>query len=255
MGRPEKPITGDSRAADLARTLRELRARAGSPAYAVMARAVRASGSALAAAASGDRCPTWSITQAYAEACEADPDSVQPLWSAADQAGRRERTVARKRRGLAPVSRLPSSTATPPGGQRGGTRTARRPSPWDAATPAEYVYQLRKLRAWGGNPGLPEVTQAWRRRTGRPGRLASSSFYDTLSPDRPSLPALLVVQALVEACGADVDEWTEAWRAVNLSEFERAHPNPLTGVPPAEGGVARDRGQGGTVHRLERPAR
>jgi hypothetical protein len=54
------------------------------------------------------------------------------------------------------------------------------------------------------------------------------------------------------ACGADVEEWVSAWRALSLREFEKANPSSILSgqqVSPA------DRGQDGIVRPLKRPAR
>ncbi len=74
-GRPEKAVehTGQPRAAELARRLRELRDRAGTPSYRVMAARVHYSASTLAAAASGRRMPTDEVLAAYVTACGEDP--------------------------------------------------------------------------------------------------------------------------------------------------------------------------------------
>jgi DivIVA domain-containing protein len=103
-------------------------------------------------------------------------------------------------------------------------RVVRGPDPWAACTPEEYVHQLRALRAWGGNPSVREVYA----HAPEPGFYSSrSAFYDALSPRRTSLPPLKFVQMLVRACDADVEEWVSAWRALSLSEFEKANPSPI----------------------------
>jgi len=94
-----------------------------------------------------------------------------------------------------------------------------------AGTPAQYVYQLRALRAWAGNPATWETSK----RLGAWWNLPSSTMYDALSPARTTLPPLRTVKLIVMACLDDDDaaeEWLSAWRAINLREFTRANPRP-----------------------------
>lgn len=248
MARPEKPITEECPAADLARELRAARVRAGNPTYKELEEKARCSASVLALAASGERCPTWSVTRSYLLACGADPGALEPLWKEADKRARADRQAARRRPQpkLATVRRLPRR----PAGNRplsADPRLARGPDPWEARTPAEYVYQLRALRAWGGNPGVKQVhTANGRSYSGRRG-----SFYDALNPKRTSLPPLQIVWDLARTCGADVGEWESAWRALSLREFEKTNPSPILSdqqVSPAEPDEV------GTVRPLKRPA-
>lgn len=213
MGRPEKPIAGKGPVADLARALRELRARAGTPAYKRLSTRTNYSNAVLAAAAAGNRCPTWDVTRSLVQACDGDPAEVRPLWEQADLAERAARHAER----LGNVSPMPR--------RKQAERRAAAPDPWKATTTAGYIHLLRALRAWGGNPGHQAVDLAGRSAAG--GRwLSSSSFYDALSERRPTLPPLRLVQALVTACGGDIVQWTQAWQALSLAEFERANPAP-----------------------------
>jgi hypothetical protein len=213
VGRPEKAITSSGPVAGLARALRELRARAGSPPYTRLSEWVNYSSAVLAAAAAGDRCPTWDVTKTFIQACGGDPDDVRPLWEQADHAQREARHAER-------VGNVSVMSRRKQAGRRG---TA--PDPWKATTPAGYIHLLRALRAWGGNPGVREVDFVGRPSWG--GRwLSSSSFYEALSERRPTLPPLKIVQALVEVCGSDVAQWTQAWQALSLAEFEKANPAP-----------------------------
>jgi hypothetical protein len=213
VGRPEKPITGSGPVADLARALRELRARAGNPPYKRLSVATNYSSAVLAAAANGNKCPTWDATRSFVEACGGDPAGVRPLWERADHAERAARHAER----LGNVSPMPR--------RRQAGRRAAAPDPWKATTPAGYIHLMRALRAWGGNPGLGAVDLAGRPAGG--GRwLSSSSFYDALNERRPALPPLRIVQALVTACKGDIIQWTQAWQALSLAEFEKANPAP-----------------------------
>jgi hypothetical protein len=246
MARPEKPITAQDPVADLARALREVRVRAGSPPYRDLAGKALHSASVLADAASGGHCPTWKVTESFARACCAEPDTLRPLWEAANEHHQALRRAARPRprTKLATVRRLPRRSATEDlaDPKNVDPRVARGPDPWSARTPAEYVHLLRALRAWGGNPGIHEVwpgSQFW--------SVSRSGFYVALHPSRTILPPLRIVQPLVRACGADVEEWVAAWRALSLREFDKANPPPVLPGQLADQDV--------TVHTLERPAR
>lgn len=213
MGRPEKAVAGTGPVAELALALRELRARAGGPSYKVLSGRASFSPAVLAAAAAGNRCPTLEVTEAFARACGARPESVRRLWEAAD----REERAARHAERLGNVSSMPY--------RRQAERRGAAPDPWKAVTTAGYIHLLGALRAWGGNPGPRAVDLAGRPPGG--GRwLSSSSFYDALSERRRALPPLRFVEALAEACGGNVVQWSLAWRALSVAEFERAHPAP-----------------------------
>ncbi|WP_328415287.1 helix-turn-helix domain-containing protein [Micromonospora sp. NBC_00389] len=83
MGRRETPL--DPKAGPvhrLAWQLRQLRERAGSPSYRVLARRAHYSASTLADAAKGDRLPSLEVTLAYVEACGGDADEWRARWSA-----------------------------------------------------------------------------------------------------------------------------------------------------------------------------
>jgi hypothetical protein len=175
----------------------------------------------MAAATGGKECPTWEVTEAFAGACDPTGNATQrlrPLWQKASQAGHRR-----------PSSRRRAPTAGP-GGRAGAAPPAGgAPRPAAEGTPAGFVYQLRALRAWAGNPGHSEIG----RRAGR--RLASSTMYDALTPGRTTLPPLETVQAIVHGCLPDqaaAAEWIAAWRAIALREFERVNRLPA-GSPPA----------------------
>jgi hypothetical protein len=229
VGRPEKPITGTGPVADLARALRELRARAGNPPYKRLSFPTNYSPAVLAAAANGNGCPTWDVTRSLVQACGGKPADVQPLWEKADHAARAARHAERHGN----VSPMPR--------RKQAELRAAAPDPWKATTAAGYIHLLRALRAWGGNPGLRAVDLAGRPPGG--GRwLSSSSFYDALNERRPGLPPLRIVQALVTACEGDVVQWTQAWQALSLAEWEKANP------APAE--LAEETAADATVHTL-----
>jgi hypothetical protein len=213
MGRPERPITGKGPVADLARALRNLRARAGNPPYKDLAWLANYSAAVLADAAGGTKCPTWEATWSLVQACGGDPADVRPLWEKAD----RDERAARHAKRLGNVSTIPR--------RKQAEHRAAAPDPWKATTTAGYIHLLRALRAWGGNPGCQEVDLAGRVAGG--GRwLSSSSFYDALAERRTTLPPLRFVRALVTACKGDVVQWVQAWQALSLAEFEKANPAP-----------------------------
>ncbi|MEV6811731.1 helix-turn-helix domain-containing protein [Micromonospora sp. NPDC051296] len=83
LGRRETPL--DPKAGPVQRLawqLRQLRERAGSPSYRLLARRAHYSASTLAEAAKGDRLPSLEVTLAYAEACGGDADEWRARWSA-----------------------------------------------------------------------------------------------------------------------------------------------------------------------------
>jgi hypothetical protein len=213
MGRPERPITGKGPVADLARALRDLRARVGNPPYKDLSELANYSAAVLADAAAGNKCPTWDATWSLVQACGGDPADVEPLWEKAN----RDERAARHAKRLGNVSPMPR--------RKQAEHRAAAPDPWKAATPAGFIHLLRALRAWGGNPGCQAVDLAGRSAGG--GRwLSSSSFYDALSERRTTLPPLRIVRALVSASRGDVVQWTQTWQALSLAEFEKANPAP-----------------------------
>ncbi|AXU17375.1 hypothetical protein CRV15_33455 (plasmid) [Streptomyces clavuligerus] len=81
MPRPEKPLEpGDDPLLLFAADLRRLRSEAGSPTYRVLARRAHYSVATLAAAASGQRLPSLSVTLAYAGACGGDTEEWERYW-------------------------------------------------------------------------------------------------------------------------------------------------------------------------------
>ena len=220
MPRPENPITGSGPAADLARELRRLRDSAGRPGYRDLGIKACFGPSTLADAARGRVRPTWPVARAFAEACgagEADLDRVQALWVKADKAERRSRDLERRSwqaqivvdqaQAAAKSRRARSPSAAPP-------RPAGRPRPLAAGTAAQFVRQLRALRAWSGRaPNRATVPR--------------TTFYDALSPSRTTLPTLRVTRAIVGHYAPEaIEEWTGAWQAIKLREFEEGNPLP-----------------------------
>jgi hypothetical protein len=225
MLRPEKQIPGEGPIAQLAQELRQLRDRVGRPPYRKLAADTHFSASVLADAAAGYRCPTWEVTKAFVLACGAGTEGWYQRWLRAHadapiqrvrQPRRVASTTADGRVEAAAHARLP-------------LRPTRPPDPSLARTPAEYRRQLRALRAWAGRPGSKEIARAGRGLgllppSPRDGTLASSTLYDAMDPKRLSLPPLRIVQMIVEACGAWVPEWTAAWQAIALRQFDAENP-------------------------------
>lgn len=220
MARPERPVVGDGPIAELARVLRRIRKRAGNPGYRDMAETAMFSKETLAAAARGEQCPSWEAARAFADACDptgAEARRLRPLWEKANQ----ESKKARRRH---------TRSASPARAVRGGTPRAAGgvPHPDPAGSPAEYVYQLRALRAWSG---IPNSSSDYRGMY----RLAPSTLHDALSPRRTTLPTLRVVKLILAIFLEDdseaAKEWVDAWRAITLHEFTRVNPPAADGTP------------------------
>jgi hypothetical protein len=218
VARPERPVQGNGPVADLAEELRRIRRSAGSPVYRKLADSARFSKETLSAAARGAQCPTWDVARAFADACDptgTESRRLRELWQKASRSGRRRRPPDRRQ-------------AAPPAARRDPAGGAPRPDP--AGTPAGYVYQLRMLRAWAGNPGR----SATRQRLGSP--LPASTMYDALSTRRTTLPPLRTVRLIIMSCLDDEDaatDWIDAWRAISVREFAAANPRPADEGRPA----------------------
>ncbi|MEO3781277.1 tetratricopeptide repeat protein [Micromonospora sp. B11E3] len=81
MPRPERPLDPERDPLHaFAARLRQLRAAAGNPTYAAMARRAGRSQTALAGAAGGTQLPTWDTVTAYVTCCGGDPDDFLSAW-------------------------------------------------------------------------------------------------------------------------------------------------------------------------------
>lgn len=83
MGRRTKDLPIGSEASgvvEFAASLRDLRAKAGNPTLASMAKETNISTASLSKAASGYEVPSWRTTKAYVEACGAEPEQWRKLW-------------------------------------------------------------------------------------------------------------------------------------------------------------------------------
>jgi hypothetical protein len=242
MPRSESPITWDGPAADLARELRRLRDEAGKPTYRTMARTIRFSSTVLCDAAAGRTRPSQEVARAFARACGADADTlaaVDALWDAANKAHQATRSRENRARLQVRDRRRILRRLDPPQESRESQErphSPSRPRPDPLGTAAEFVLQLRKLRAWAGQPGHKKIgSNRWDHRQSP--RLPRSTMYDALNKNRKTLPSLHAVRHIVTACAptsADawiVDEWTEAWRAIKLREVTPVEEPPAE--PPA----------------------
>ncbi|MER8233242.1 helix-turn-helix transcriptional regulator [Streptomyces sp. NPDC094049] len=82
-GQPSAPVPASmSPASSFARALSHLQ-RQNSPTYAVLADAAGVSRSYVSRILSGERTPSWRVTQRFVETCGGDPEVVRPLWEAA----------------------------------------------------------------------------------------------------------------------------------------------------------------------------
>jgi len=232
-GRPERPITGDDPLAILARSLRRLRMRVGRPAYRTLAEQTHYSAPTLAEAAAGRVRPTWEVTEALARACgatELELTEFRQLWAEADRAV----AALRARRGLAPrpVRATPTAGSLPDRGKE--TRRPTRPGeprPVVGGDAVQFAWALRAVRAWAGQPGAKEIA----RRSGI--RTAPSTMYDALRAGNSRFPSLEVTQAVVLACAPHaVDEWVDAWRAVQMIEFESKEQAAARSYPATSSG-------------------
>src|SRR5262245_58901346 len=96
------------------------------------------------------------------------------------------------------------------------------PGPGGAQTPAEFVDQLRRLKAWSGRS-----FRALEKHARRNGDILPASTIAT-ALKRDSLPHLDFVAALVRACGGgseDAEHWIEARRKL-------AQPSTATTLGP-----------------------
>jgi hypothetical protein len=148
---------------------------------------------------------------------------VRPLWEKAHA----ERRAGQRKQAAARAVRADHASLRPQPGRRGDVpaRIPAEPDPWKAATPAQYVHQLRALRAWAGQPGRKKIVFA----SGQ--HMASSTLYNALSPSRTRLPSLEVVRIIVQACASPGtrEDWIDAWRALRLRQFEQENPGPQEG--------------------------
>lgn len=233
MGRPQKQVESfTSPAGQLAVGLRAVRRSAGNPPYRVMARESGYAASTLSKAAAGDRLPTWEVCSAFVESCGGDITEWKDRWNQAQERSglireiRHDGGPTRGGRHARPV-RAPRGTPAP--------------NPRRAADAAGFVGQLRLLKSWAdltltqvvaNSVPEPEPTKApGARRTSLGSAflptLSKSTVSDALRGDK--LPRLKFVEHFVRACGgieADVQAWTNAWKAIRIRELMASGGEP-----------------------------
>lgn len=201
VGRPEKALDSSaSPVALFAQQLRELRYKAGAPTFRDLARWTGLAPTTLSKAMGGDRLPTLAVTLRLVRVLADDEDIWRRRWEQA--------AAAQRQTGPFPL-RSP-----------GTTRTRQENCPRPGLTPAQFVQQMRRLRAWAGNPSLRELY--------RYGGVPASTLSDILRRDR--LPRLAVLQAFLHACGVPENEqreWEAAWETLAAQSASSADPvNP-----------------------------
>jgi hypothetical protein len=100
------------------------------------------------------------------------------------------------------------------------------PDPRHARAINEFIWCLRSLKVWVGDPSFEEL----RRRSGVP----ASTLADATNPGRARLPRLATVRAFVRACGVTTGlaQWEQAWRTVqHLQRAASDTPVRLPGRP------------------------
>lgn len=80
MPRPERPVEGSGPVPDLARELRSIRDRAGTPGYRGMQDTARFSRETLSAAARGAECPTWEVISATGSDSVGSQEDALSSW-------------------------------------------------------------------------------------------------------------------------------------------------------------------------------
>jgi transcriptional regulator with XRE-family HTH domain len=199
-GRPEKALNPSANPIALfAQQLRALRHEAGSPTFRDLASSTGLASTTLSKAVAGDRLPTLATTLALVHAIGGDGDVWRQRWEQVAGALKQAKSVP------------PQITG------EGHFHQERWLRPGPASTPAEFVEQMRLLRAWAGNPSL--------RQLGRRSGVPASTLYDVLRRDR--LPRRALLRAFLLACEVPEDgqrEWEAAW--VTLAAG-LAPPSPL----------------------------
>ncbi|MFE4874878.1 helix-turn-helix domain-containing protein [Streptomyces sp. NPDC056682] len=215
----------DSAAGGFGCRLRGARERAGNPSYRRMATACGTGYATLAKAAAGERMPTWPVTEAFLTALGRLSGVTEDLdgWLAAwQQAMRREQSesvgILRRRRARHARADTP-------------TMVHRSADPASAASAADYLCQLRVLKAWSGL-SLEQISKRTRN-SSTP--LATSTISDTLRRD--TLPKRSFIAPFVTACGgrrSDVILWENTWSSIKTNEILAAAPDPAAGLRNVE---------------------
>ncbi|MCO6011513.1 hypothetical protein NE236_41840 [Actinoallomurus purpureus] len=102
------------------------------------------------------------------------------------------------------------------------------PDPHDARTAADFVAQLRRLKAWSGLTYRELEKEAAKHGYALPHSTIASAL------KRESLPREELVKGLVTACGCP-DDTVAAWTAVRRALAVGEHPTPRSAAEPAPG--------------------
>lgn len=238
MGRNENPIKDTGPLGQFATRLRERRNQViPHPSYRGLAKLCHYSHSVLAEAASGEKLPTWEVTEAFVRACGADDKEVgnwHSYWLETRQA---LQNLLRK---LGQASLIvPGRTLTGPATRPGRLRPVLadiaepdqcQPHPDQVRTYEDLHYQLHVLRIAVGNPSLREL----RRHMGR--EYGLSTLSDIFAGHRTPVSRIFaaIVTGLLTIQGppdskpsADepwrsVRSWEKAW---SQAEYNRIRPD------------------------------
>ena len=118
------------------------------------------------------------------------------------------------------------------------------PDPSAVTTPQEYIRELRRLKAWSGEPSLRDL----QRLTGLP----RSTVAEALDFRRNRLPPLDRVLSIVMALATSevvVADWEDAWKRIQMQKCLAPEPDPRPnhepespdGAPPHPGYNVRQR--------------
>jgi transcriptional regulator with XRE-family HTH domain len=201
-GRPQNPLP-DGPAAAVSAELRRQREQAGLT-YRDLADEAGYSLATVTAACGGRRLPSWKVTRACVAACGGDEDAMRSLYEQACTAEGR------------PVPEPPQAVTDPP-------------DPAGAATAAELIACMKRLRTWAGSPSLAELNDRSR------DHLPPSTVSGVLR--RTSLPRRDLVARYAAACGlpeSAVTEWENAWKHIK-APADTAERDADDGESPPEG--------------------
>ncbi|MFE3195897.1 hypothetical protein ACFXHA_43345 [Nocardia sp. NPDC059240] len=207
--------------------------------------------STLAEAATGKKFPTWPATQAFLIGCGADEVEIRN-W-------RREWERARAMIPGAPGGAAVTASATPPRRKASRLSLLRpvqddlvgpvrfRPQPDSVHTFGDLQYELGRMKAMVGNPGLRPLSRRMAR------SYSTTTLSDIFTGKRP--PGLDLTLRLVNAMLDEVDEaqgldetdtdtwtsiseWREAWNRAEFHQRSTTRPRPArrSGAVVAGGG-------------------
>ncbi|MGY2025775.1 helix-turn-helix domain-containing protein [Nocardia gipuzkoensis] len=149
MGRRRKPVAEGSPVGRFAARLRDRIDQDPTLTYRKMAEQVNYSHSTLAEAVSGKKLPTWDVTLAVLQSCEADEEEIREwkqYWHATHRLGAR----------FSPIPEEELTTEAAPEPDTAGDDSWR-PRPDRIRTFDDLAYELRRFRLAVGNPTLREL--------------------------------------------------------------------------------------------------